>query len=108
MWDVKVVKLGKIRATSGVIAAVEQLPDVGLAEVALACLFRHAVGDWGEVPAEDQAANDHALVTGERLLSAYTLTDGTTVWVILVTVAYSGLADEGIEGLLLAVCVGAE
>ena len=43
---------------------------------------RHAQGDWGEVDAEDAAANDEALKDGSRILSAYHLKDGTKIWVI--------------------------
>jgi hypothetical protein len=38
------------------------------------CLARHLRGDWGDLDAEDRAANDHALRHGHgRLLSAYEL-----------------------------------
>lgn len=39
----------------------------------LACLQRHARGDWGIVCAEDKAANDAALRLGSRILSAYSI-----------------------------------
>ena len=39
-------------------------------EIALG-LARHVRGDWGNVCTEDAAANDEALRTGQRLLSAY-------------------------------------
>jgi hypothetical protein len=45
-------------------------------------LLRHLRGDWGDVSAEDQAANDQALHDGDRLLSAYTIGDGVTLWII--------------------------
>ena len=45
-------------------------------------LARHAGGDWGDVCPEDARANDQALREGMRLLSAYTLQDGTRVWII--------------------------
>jgi hypothetical protein len=45
-------------------------------------LRRHISGDWGDVPAEDAQANEDALQTGARLLSAYTLSSGVKVWVI--------------------------
>jgi hypothetical protein len=37
----------------------------------LACLQRHACGDWGEIDEEDAQANARALVAGARVLSAY-------------------------------------
>jgi hypothetical protein len=40
------------------------------------------VGDWGVVDAEDKQANDEALKSGERLLSAYVIKSGERVWVI--------------------------
>ena len=54
------------------------------------CLARHLTGDWGDLDADDRAANDHALRHGQgRVLSAYELPAdlaGTTaerqVWVI--------------------------
>jgi hypothetical protein len=69
--------LGRLTATPGALAALEHAganPAVYLA--------RHAACDWGDVDAEDRAANDRALVDGARLLSAYGLPDGTTIWVI--------------------------
>lgn len=45
-------------------------------------LVRHAQGDWGDVCQEDKEANDEALKSGERLLSAYTLPDGEKIWII--------------------------
>lgn len=47
----------------------------------LTVLLRHAIGDWGDVDTEDRAANDAALSTGARLLSAYVL-NGMKVWVL--------------------------
>lgn len=69
--------LGRLVATPG---ALDALARTG--ENPLRYLARHATGDWGEVDADDQAANDQALVDGERLLSAYRLTDGTRLWII--------------------------
>lgn len=45
-------------------------------------LDRHRRGDWGDLDAHDRAANDAALAEGERVLSAYTLPTGATVWII--------------------------
>lgn len=44
-------------------------------------LRRHFAGDWGDLCAEDRAANERGLESGDRILSAYTV-DGTKVWVI--------------------------
>jgi hypothetical protein len=45
-------------------------------------LRRHWRGDWGEVDAHDRQENDISLAQGYRLLSVYTLQDGTRIWVI--------------------------
>lgn len=45
-------------------------------------LFRHLSGDWGDIDAEDAAANESALLAGERLLSAYRIGPDTTIWLI--------------------------
>lgn len=45
-------------------------------------LARHQSGDWGEVSKSDWSANDSALRSGERILSAYTSKDGKPFWVI--------------------------
>jgi hypothetical protein len=57
-------------------------------------LARHAKGDWGDVCAEDKAFNDEALITGTRLMSAYTTTNGTKIWIITE-------ADRSVTTLLL-------
>lgn len=43
---------------------------------------RHLMGDWGEVDDQDRAANDWALISERRILSAYSLKDGTKFWII--------------------------
>lgn len=43
---------------------------------------RHVTGDWGDLDAEDKAANDRALAEDSRILSAYVLPDSTKVWII--------------------------
>lgn len=45
-------------------------------------LARHVNGDWGQLPIEDIAANELALLTGKRVLSSYALPTGETVWII--------------------------
>lgn len=41
----------------------------------MACLYRHACGDWGDLGAYDAEANDQALTTGARILSSYLIPD---------------------------------
>jgi len=53
-----------------------------LAEFPPEALQRHVAGDWGELDEEDKKANDGALQTGERLLSAYQSATGTKFWII--------------------------
>ena len=50
--------------------------------LAASLLARHVAGDWGDVDAEDRAANERALKDGSRLLSAYELPTGERVWII--------------------------
>ena len=69
--------LGRILATPGALRALQTANADPLHY-----LVRHAAGDWGALDAEDRAANERALCTGERLLSAYQLADGQRLWVI--------------------------
>jgi hypothetical protein len=45
-------------------------------------LARHVYGDWGEISEEDAAENEISVTQGFRVLSAYTLSDGTRIWII--------------------------
>jgi len=69
--------LGKTLATPGALAALEasgQSPAF--------FLDQHVQGNWGEVSREDRLLNDIALVSGERLLSAYRTLKGQRIWVL--------------------------
>jgi hypothetical protein len=68
--------LGQIVATPG---AIDALKDAG--QSASEFLNRHAHGDWGDVDDEDHQANDHALIDGSRLLSAYRTPRGEKIWI---------------------------
>jgi hypothetical protein len=70
-----VVPLGRTVATPAALRALTQ-PEM------VAALRRHAAGDWGDVDPEDRAANDDAVKTGGRILSAYRTAAGTTFWVL--------------------------
>jgi hypothetical protein len=75
--DMHKFSLGQIVATPGALSALEesrQAPG--------AFLQRHRNGDWGIVNADDRRANEEALQTGARLLSAYKTTLGRKIWVI--------------------------
>jgi hypothetical protein len=68
---------GQIVATPGALTALEESgesPDV--------FLKRHLTGDWGEVDDHDRCENELSVVQGFRLLSAYTLSNGTKLWII--------------------------
>lgn len=66
---------GKVVATPGVL---EAIPRVELMQA----LSRHLRGDWGEVSAQDAAANDRALAEDTRLFSAYRSSQERKFWII--------------------------
>ena len=66
---------GEIVATPGVLNAVSS-------NEITASLRRHLQGDWGELDPEDIRANNRALETEGRLVSAYTTAEGTKFWII--------------------------
>ena len=43
---------------------------------------QHSSGNWGDVCSEDKQANDEALKSGGRILSAFSSDDGVKFWVI--------------------------
>ncbi len=43
---------------------------------------RHQGGDWGDVSKDDAHENENALTQDLELMSAYTLKDGTRVWIV--------------------------
>jgi hypothetical protein len=69
--------LGRIVGTPG---AIEALDQAGQDPFGL--IFRHAMGDWGEVPDEDKAENEFSVDNNLRIMSAYTLANGVQIWVI--------------------------
>lgn len=68
---------GSVFATPGVLAAFQASGDDPLA-----FLVKHISGDWGDLSPEDTRENELSLAHGFRLLSSYTLSDGTRIWVI--------------------------
>ena len=74
----KTLVLGDVVITRGVS---EWIRKNFLSFECVACLNRHREGDWGDVCAEDKAANDRAVEHGERVLSSYLLLD-TKIWII--------------------------
>lgn len=69
--------LGECRITP---AARRAVLSAGLTPVELLAL--HQSGDWGELTADDRAANAAAVWSGARILSAYKLATGVKVWVL--------------------------
>jgi len=69
--------LGQIVATPKAIGA---LIDAGDRFEIL--VDRHQNGDWGEIDLQDHAENTIAIIRGLRLMSVYTLSNGTKLWII--------------------------
>ena len=67
--------LGQTVITPGAIAVLANT-DV------LNALARHVACDWGDVCGDDRLANDEALRTGARLLSASRDCEGVKFWII--------------------------
>lgn len=82
-------ELGDVVATPG---ALDALAAACVMHTAL--IARHLAGDWGDLDAEDKESNQEALVTGARILSAYTLPTKQRIWVITE-------ADRSVTTLLL-------
>ena len=78
-------ELGQVVATPG---ALEALEESGQSPGFF--LEMHAAGNWGEVCEEDRRANDEALASGERLLSAYKTLKGVKIWIITEAVGDDG------------------
>ena len=68
---------GRVVATPGALAAMEENNILSLD-----LLSRHITGDCGVVPREDAEVNRDVFKYGSRILSSYTLTNGTRVWLI--------------------------
>ncbi len=68
---------GPVVSTPGALEALTKNGSIGRD-----LLERHLRGDWGNLCADDWAANNTALQTGARLFSAYRLPDGTDLWLI--------------------------
>jgi hypothetical protein len=67
--------LGRLVATSNAVTHITPT-DVATA------LRRHLLGDWGDLDADDRAANEAALVHGTRLFSVYHAVNGTKFYII--------------------------
>jgi len=78
----KVVRfpLGQTVMTRGVNDLIAE--NAAFAKLVTESLVRHAIGDWGDLSAEDKAENDRSLQDGERLLSAYEYEGLPKIWII--------------------------
>jgi hypothetical protein len=68
---------GAIVATPAALQALKEAK-----EDPLLYLRRHLSGDWGELDEFDKRQNESALENDCRILSAYTLSNGTRIWII--------------------------
>jgi hypothetical protein len=69
--------LGHVVATPG---ALDALREAG--QHAQDFLTRHRYGDWGDLTDADWKENNYSVTRPLRLLSAYRLSTGLTLWVI--------------------------
>ncbi len=71
--------LGMIVATPACLSALQ-----ASGETADKFLRRHVTGDFGELSDDDRLLNEQAVISGDRILSAYILSDKgkTKIWVI--------------------------
>lgn len=57
--------------------------DSEFADFIKSSLYRHSIGDWGDLCDEDIEINNIALFYGDRILSAYKHNDDETkIWII--------------------------
>lgn len=82
------INRGRVVLTIGVDTAMDQC-GFAMANFFDASLKRHTAGDWGDLDPGDAAANDHAVLLGERVLSAYAVpaelaakSGHATLWII--------------------------
>lgn len=69
--------LGQVVATPGAICALQES-----GELPAKFLHRHVEGDWGDICNDDKRLNDEALQDGSRIMSVYSTSKGTKIWVI--------------------------
>jgi hypothetical protein len=70
-------ELGQLVTTPGALGALSRNGTDGDSFVK-----RHRGGDWGDLDWYDQQANESALAQNLEITSAYTLPDGTRLWII--------------------------
>ena len=72
-------EMGGLYMTSGVSDLTHE--NLEFAKFVAESLARHALGDWGDLGEEDRQANEDALVSGDRLFSAYTQGEWK-IWIV--------------------------
>lgn len=77
--------LGAVVATPGALALLRQHQTNPFD-----LLQRHVRGDWGDLDAADQTANERALHSGARLVSVYRV-GGERLWIITEAVGEDGI-----------------
>ena len=77
MQPLMLFRLGRLCATNGAIRTLTSAAADPIEYVA-----RHLAGDWGDLDAAGSAANDRALWSGERIISAYRLGNDEKIWII--------------------------
>jgi hypothetical protein len=82
------VRVAALFALGQVVATPGAIQDFGPALIA-ELLHRHLAGDWGDLDAHDVRANNQALRSGARLLSAYETPAGRC-WILT-----EGTGDTG-------------
>jgi hypothetical protein len=75
--DTTTVTLGRVVATPGALAALEQAQ-----ESYLGYLARHTGRDYGDISPEDWEENEFSIKQELRVLSSYALQNGTIIWII--------------------------
>ena len=75
---------GQIVTTRGVYDLMDLEPE--FLDFVLHSFARHFYGDWGDLDPEDKESNDEALLSGDRLVSAYEYPDPEhedwKIWII--------------------------
>lgn len=71
-------ELGRIVMTRGVDALVQ----TGVIDSPLLYVLLHVVGDWSEMSADDRRRNLQAVLDGDRIVSAFPVTDAVKIYVI--------------------------
>lgn len=69
--------LGQVVATPGAIHALRQS-----GEMPAKFLNRHVSGDWGDISDNDRELNEEAVEDGSRIMSVYSTSRGTKIWII--------------------------